>query len=116
MQITVMELLAALDNTVRLRAIVLMARQGELCVCELTHALGMSQPMVSRHLAILRAYGLVNDRRAGQWVYYSLHPDLDAPSRAVVDAAVEAASSQQPFRNDIALLQTMPDRPDAPCG
>ncbi|WP_416208213.1 metalloregulator ArsR/SmtB family transcription factor [Halomonas sp.] len=50
----------------------LIRREGELCVCEMTYALEESQPKVSRHLAQLRNCGLLNDRRDGQWVYYSL--------------------------------------------
>ncbi len=56
----------------------LIARQSELCVCELTAALDESQPKISRHLAQLRGCGLLEDERRGQWVYYRLHPDLPA--------------------------------------
>tara|TARA_B100000745_G_scaffold75347_2_gene45574 strand:- start:1153 stop:1524 length:372 start_codon:yes stop_codon:yes gene_type:complete len=49
---------------------------GELCVCELMCALELSQPKISRHLAQLRNAGLVQDRRAGKWVYYRIHPEL----------------------------------------
>ena len=59
---------SALANDIRLRCLVLMQLQGELCVCELTHTLDLSQPMISRHLALLRETGLVQTRRAGQWM------------------------------------------------
>ncbi len=37
----------------------------------------MSQPKISRHLALLKNAGLLLDWRKGQWVYYRLHPDLE---------------------------------------
>jgi len=45
---------------------------GEQCVCEITEALGISQPLASHHLAVLREAGLVRDRRDARWVYYSI--------------------------------------------
>jgi ArsR family transcriptional regulator len=45
---------------------------GPLCVSELTEALQLSQPTVSRHLGVLRERGLVNTERRGTAVYYSL--------------------------------------------
>jgi DNA-binding transcriptional ArsR family regulator len=45
---------------------------GPLCVGELTEALQLSQPTVSRHLGVLRQRGLVNTERRGTAVYYSL--------------------------------------------
>jgi len=44
----------------------------ELCVCELTGILGLSQATVSGHLSILKNAGLVGDKRNGRRVYYSL--------------------------------------------
>lgn len=70
------KVLKSLSDETRLRAVLLIADQGELCVCELMHALEDTQPKVSRHLAQLRACGLLVDRRQGQWVYYRLNPKL----------------------------------------
>jgi ArsR family transcriptional regulator len=60
----------------RLRVLVLLAREGELCVCEPTHALGEIQPKIPRHLALLREAEVVLDRRQGQWIYYRLNPNM----------------------------------------
>jgi ArsR family transcriptional regulator len=46
---------------------------GEMTVGEITAKLGLAQPTVSRHLAILRAADVVHDRREGQQVIYSLN-------------------------------------------
>jgi len=61
----------ALSDETRLRVIKLL-EEREICVCELMQVLEMSQPRVSRHLAVLKNAGLVDDRREGKWVYYSL--------------------------------------------
>ncbi|MEC7119501.1 MAG: metalloregulator ArsR/SmtB family transcription factor [Pseudomonadota bacterium] len=72
------------DDT-RVRMVLLIVREQELCVCELMAALDESQPKISRHLAQLRACGLLADRRQGQWVYYRLHPELPNWVRQVLD-------------------------------
>ncbi len=46
--------------------------QKELCVCELTELVGADQSTVSKHLAVLKAAGLVDDRRCGVMTYYRL--------------------------------------------
>jgi len=102
-----------LSDDTRLRCLLLMQQEGELCVCELVHALGVIQPKVSRHLAALRGYGVVTDRRSGQWIYYQINPDLPAWARQVIEATVSEAAPRMPFVNDLAVLAKMPNRPGA---
>ncbi|UCG86684.1 MAG: winged helix-turn-helix transcriptional regulator [Gemmatimonadota bacterium] len=47
-------------------------RDGEKCVCELTAALQVRQPLLSFHLKTLKSAGLVKDRKDGRWVHYSI--------------------------------------------
>ena len=63
----------ALADGTRLR-ILLRLRDGEECVCNLTDALEAGQSRLSFHLKTLKDAGLVRDRRAGRWIYYSLEP------------------------------------------
>jgi ArsR family transcriptional regulator len=63
----------ALSDQTRLSLVALL-RDGERCVCELTESLGTGQSRLSFHLRILREAGVVQDRRDGRWVYYSLVP------------------------------------------
>ena len=65
-----------LSDETRLNIVTLTVENKELCVCDLTEKLQLSQPKISRHLALLRASGLLQDRRQGQWVYYSINPKL----------------------------------------
>lgn len=44
---------------------------GELCVCQINAVLGFKQSTISKHLALLRAAGLVKERKRGKWVHYS---------------------------------------------
>lgn len=115
MKLATDDLFRALADPTRLRCLLLLQREGELCVCELTHALGESQPKVSRHLAQLREAGIVSDRRQGLWVYYRLHPELPAWAGAVLAATVAGVIGEPPFCNDRASLCDMPNRPGARC-
>ena len=60
----------------------------EHCVCELMQALGATQSRMSRHMAALKAAGLVIDRRDAQWVRYRRAPALPRAVAALVDAAL----------------------------
>jgi len=113
MPLTPPDLFAALAHETRLRCLMLLEAQGELCVCELTHALGAAQPHISRHLAQLREAGLVADRRDGLWIHYRLHPELPGWARGVLREA--APGGRRAFEADAAALTAMPNRPAARC-
>ncbi|MBK5417324.1 metalloregulator ArsR/SmtB family transcription factor [Pseudomonas sp. TH31] len=98
-----------LSDETRARATLLITREGELCVCELVCALDDSQPKISRHLAQLRACGLLLDRRQGQWVYYRLNPELPAWVRAVLETTLQANADW--LEENSARLRQMADRP-----
>lgn len=105
----------ALGDPTRLRMLVLLSGEGELCVCELTHALDEIQPKISRHLAHLREIGVVLDRRQGLWIYYRPNPDLPAWARDVLAATTEGMITQSPFKEDLQALTNMPNRPESTC-
>lgn len=62
-----------LADKTRLMILELLAEQ-ELCECEITAALGLTQPTTSHHLGILERAGLVASRRDGKWVFHRLVP------------------------------------------
>ena len=64
-------LLAAFADQTRLRILSLL-HEDHLCVGDLVQLLRVPQPTASRHLAHLRAAGLVEARKQGLWVFYSL--------------------------------------------
>lgn len=102
-------LFKALADETRARIALLVMQEGELCVCELTCALGEIQPKVSRHLALLRQVGLLADRRKGQWIYYRLHPELPDWVPAMLQPVLTANAEW--LRGDTERLTTMGDRP-----
>ena len=102
-------LFKCLADDTRVRMTQLIAQEGELCVCELTAALEESQPKISRHLAQLRSSGLLQDRRAGQWVYYRLHPQLPAWVTETLNQMLKAEDPQ--LAEDRLRLHGMRDRP-----
>lgn len=65
-----------LSDPTRLNILELVMAKQSVCVCELTEQLQLSQPKISRHLALLRNLSILFDQRQGQWVYYRLNPNL----------------------------------------
>ncbi len=55
--------------------------QQEVCACELSEPLGLSQPTVSHHLKALHSVGLLARERRGNWIYYRLVPEQFARAR-----------------------------------
>ena len=80
-----MNITKALADENRLRML-LALQQGELCVCQITELMGLAMSTVSKHLSILYQAGLVNARKEGRWMYYSL------PGKGVPTAAREAVA------------------------
>ena len=72
------QLFKALSDESRLRILNLIIEVGELCVCDIQRVLNFSQTKVSRHLAYLKYSAIVQDRREGAWMVYSL-ADKDDP-------------------------------------
>lgn len=107
------ELFKALADETRSRIALLVIREGELCVCELTSALDLSQPKISRHLAQLRSAGVLADRRQGQWIFYRLHPQLSPWAVTLLQGTLEA--NQAWLAADVQRLQAMSERPVRCC-
>ncbi|MCK5382299.1 MAG: metalloregulator ArsR/SmtB family transcription factor [Gammaproteobacteria bacterium] len=104
-----------LADTTRLRALMLLQEKGELCVCELTHALDLSQPKISRHLAQLRETELLLTHRRGQWMYYRINPNLPEWAQTILQHTLTGNANAEPFRSDHRVLKDMPNRPGAAC-
>ena len=72
-----MNLTKALADANRVRML-LALREQELCACQITELFGLAPSTMSKHLSILYQAGLVDSRKSGRWVYYSL-PGRKAP-------------------------------------
>jgi ArsR family transcriptional regulator, arsenate/arsenite/antimonite-responsive transcriptional repressor len=90
----------ALSDDTRLRVIKLL-QERELCVCELMQVLEMSQPRISRHMSVLKNAGLVEDRREGKWVHYSLRKETQGKEiKILLDAMVVMANDDAVIKAD----------------
>jgi ArsR family transcriptional regulator len=96
-------LFAALADRTRLRLLNLMNGR-EVCVCYFVEILRQSQPKVSRHLAYLRRAGIVNTRREGKWMHYSIERPAGAGAAAILDATLASFASDREMQADLAQL------------
>ena len=66
--------LKALGEPTRLQ-IMEMISCGELCACVILEKFNITQPTLSHHMKVLCESGLVNSRKEGKWMYYSINQD-----------------------------------------
>ncbi len=95
----VVQLYKALGDENRLRILNLL-RGGELCVCKIMDALSMPQSRASRHLAYLKNAGLVQDRRDGPWIHYSMSEASTPLARKVMETLDLLAGDNPVFASD----------------
>lgn len=98
--ITPNEFFFLLSDETRLRCLVLLQKEGELCVCEISQILGSIQPKMSRHLALMRNSGLLSDERRGQWVYYSLNQSLPDWAKSIIESTAANLMKEEPYVSD----------------
>ena len=96
----------ALGDETRLRIVALLSH-GELCVCHIEAALGIAQPTASRQLSILRAAGVVEDRREGTWVYYGLASQADPDCGRILKSLTRGFAKREVLRRDVERLLTV---------
>jgi ArsR family transcriptional regulator len=72
------KVMKALSDPNRVKIVKLLQNKS-LCVCELTEALGLAQPTVSKHLKILEEAGFVYSIKTEKWVDYSLSDGKESP-------------------------------------
>lgn len=94
----------ALADKTRLRLLNLM-REKEVCVCFFTEVLGESQPKISRHLAYLRNAGVVEARRDGKWMHYSIVWPDDAEAGAVLRSSLDWLASRVDMQTDTLMYE-----------
>lgn len=59
---------------VKLFSLIAASEAGEMCICDLTGPVGLSQPTVSHHMKLLGDAGLVTREQRGRWAYYAPTP------------------------------------------
>ncbi|WP_304174932.1 autorepressor SdpR family transcription factor [Limnochorda pilosa] len=89
----------ALADPIR-RQILRMLAQGDLSAGEIAAGFSISKPSVSHHLAVLKQAGLVEDRREGQHIIYSLDTTVFAEVMAWVMDLVGAGEAPATSKED----------------
>ena len=69
------QILSLAGNDVRLKILFLLKEEKELCPCDLSDILGMSIPAVSQHLRKLKDGNIIESRKDGQTIFYSLRSE-----------------------------------------
>jgi ArsR family transcriptional regulator len=89
------EIFKALGDPTRLRIVQMLAQHSEVCVCRIVDELEMNQPTISHHMAKLKQAGLLNARKEGQWIHYSLKVEVfeDGPLAFLTGIVVLAKAS-----------------------
>jgi len=90
-RVLTLQRIKALSDAKRLRILEQLAG-CERCVCDLTDALDAGQSLLSFHLKTLKDAGLVNDRRAGRWVHYSINAEALAELEDAIRGLRESAA------------------------
>ena len=91
------------SDVTRLRTLMLLGR-AELCVCQIMGVLGVSQPLVSRNLAMLEGAGLLDERRSGKLVFYKLKKHLPEPQATLIKVVKGLTRDDEVFVIDINSL------------
>ena len=102
------------DST-RLRILHLLT-QTPLCVCHFQDALKEPQVKISKHLAYLRSRGLVQTKRRGNWIIYSLPAKPSAELEINLKCLQDCASSDAVFRKDLQRLAKLQSSYCEPAG
>lgn len=96
------EVFKALGDGNRL-SILSMLNVRDLCVCEINAVLEVSMSTISSHLKILRNAGLVNSKKDGRWIIYSLNRD-DEAIMGIISNAVDFISSEDEVKTLLSKL------------
>ena len=102
----------ALSDPIRLRIVLLLQAEGELCVCDLMAVLGLPQSTVSRHLAYLKRSCWVDARRQGVWMHYTLSRESCDICRELLQILKRYAGSFSEAASDRTVLAAfLKDKP-----
>jgi ArsR family transcriptional regulator len=104
----------ALADPIRLRILLLLASEGELCVCDLMAVMDLPQSTVSRHLAYLKRACWLDGRRQGVWMYYRIR--VESCSLCVDLLAIlqqHAMDREEATADRASLAAFMKDKPDS---
>ncbi len=92
-----------LSDESRLRMLMLLTIE-ELCVCQIMGVLGISQPLVSRNISILSNAGLLDERREGKLIFYSIKKNLPETKDKLIKLLKKELKDDSIFKEDMESL------------
>jgi ArsR family transcriptional regulator len=95
------KIMKALSDPNRVKILKILQHKSDMCVCELKSLLHIAQPTVSKHLKILEEAGLVEYRKDGLWVNYSLVNGISNPYAAGIMRELRKWLEDHPDLSDI---------------
>jgi ArsR family transcriptional regulator len=98
------QLFKALSDPARLRILNLLAHSGELCNCHIEAVTQYGSSKISRHFNYLKQSKLIQSRRDGLWIYYSLQPTSDSIQKTIHQILDLMPDLYQVFRSDLEAL------------
>lgn len=95
--------LKSLSDPHRLRMLsaISAAPEGEVCVCDLTDLVDLSQPTVSHHLKVMRDAGVLTGERRGTWVWYAVTPSYRDAVAGLLSSFAPATGTGHPARGSL---------------
>ena len=101
------KIIKALADKNRLRIIYLLNGKRDICVCEITDIIGLSQPTISSHLRLLENAGLVESDKDGLWVNYNINSLADLFSRKSIEMICKDLKKDKQTISDLKKLKAI---------
>lgn len=100
----VVQLMKLFSDPTRIRILLVLARK-ELCVCQIMGVLEVSQSLVSKNLQQLSLAGLLDERRAGKLVFYSVRKRLPVLQRSLLNLLTQELKDDRMLTMDMLSLR-----------
>ena len=97
----IIKILKALSDENRLRIVCLLFHKNELCVCEIQEIIGLSQPTVSFDLKKLEEAEILEYRKSGLWVYYSINENLETNLLNIINLLINKLKDDKKIKEDL---------------
>ena len=101
------KIIKALADKNRLRIVYLLNEKQDLCVCEITDIIGLSQPTISSHLRLLENAGLIESYKDGLWVNYNINSQAGLFSRKLVEIICKDLKKDKQAISDLKELKSI---------
>ena len=101
------KIIKALADKNRLRIVYLLNEKQDLCVCEITDIIGLSQPTISSHLRLLENAGLIESYKDGLWVNYNINNRSGLFSRKLVEMICKDLKKDKQIISDLKELKAI---------